>query len=321
MFMKTCADLLKNFKNFNYKDNSSKLEFTGVPEGKDVYNITAPFEYDGHRYIAGRTEARESEKSIVVFYKENNGKWDADVSMPTFELQDPFMTKIGDEFLMGGVEIFDDPYNPGFLSYRTVFMRGDSPATLKRFTVGPDRMKDIRLCALPNGKILVMTRPQGHGKKIVACDGKIVPGSRGEIGYIFIDKLEDLDSDAILKADIITDQFIPEEWGGANELHVLANGKVGALAHIASYDENGDRHYYSTVFAFDPEECTHTEMSMIACRDNFADGASKRPDLKDVIFSGGLIRLPGGKAELYCGAGDAEGHRIVIDDPFLPFEL
>ena len=57
-------------------------------------------------------------------------------------------------------------------------------------------------------------------------------------------------------------------------------------------------------------------MKIIAMRCNFQDGPSKRPDLEDVIFSGGLVRLEGGKARLYCGVSDAEGHMITIDDPF-----
>ncbi|MGZ3687585.1 MAG: DUF1861 family protein, partial [Bdellovibrionota bacterium] len=45
-------------------------------------------------------------------------------------------------------------------------------------------------------------------------------------------------------------------------------------------------------------------------------GKSKRPDLKDVLFSGGLVRHPDATATLYVGAGDAEVHRVDIPDPF-----
>ena len=33
-------------------------------------------------------------------------------------------------------------------------------------------------------------------------------------------------------------------------------------------------------------------MKLIATRADFPEGESKRPDLKDVVFSGGLQRLP-----------------------------
>ena len=61
-------------------------------------------------------------------------------------------------------------------------------------------------------------------------------------------------------------------------------------------------------------------MQIIATRADFPPGASKRPDLEDVIFSGGLVRLPDGKAWFYAGLSDAEAGRILIDDPFVDYE-
>jgi hypothetical protein len=41
----------------------------------------------------------------------------------------------------------------------------------------------------------------------------------------------------------------------------------------------------------------------------------------DVVFSGGLVRdVEEGKAVLYAGISDAEAQKIIIDDPFLPYE-
>nr|WP_274648727.1 DUF1861 family protein [Paenibacillus humicola] len=56
---------------------------------------------------------------------------------------------------------------------------------------------------------------------------------------------------------------------------------------------------------------------IIAERMQFPSGPAKRPDLTDVIFSGGLIRLPDGQAVLYCGISDTEAHRMIIPDPFV----
>ena len=61
-------------------------------------------------------------------------------------------------------------------------------------------------------------------------------------------------------------------------------------------------------------------MKIISERRDFAPGECKRADLEDVVFSGGLVRRSGGKAELYCGVGDAEAHVRIIDDPFLKKE-
>lgn len=305
--LRTCEDLKREFGNLNYKDDSSHIQFTGA-DGKDVYNITAPFEADGKMYIAGRVEARDSEHSKVVFFEKIGDTWAADLTAGTLTLQDPFVARIGGELVIGGVEIFDDEEMPGQLNYRTIFYKGTSLKDLTRFANGPDKMKDIRLCELENGKILVMTRPQG------------TIGGRGKIGYVIIDSLEQLDSEHIEQAVILEHQFVDEEWGGCNELHLLNNGKIGVLSHIAQYDGAGDRHYYSTCFCFDVKTGSYSPMKMIAVRANFADGPSKRPDLKDVIFSGGLVRTGEGKARLYCGVSDAQGHSIEIDDPFVTYE-
>ncbi len=306
--IRTCQQLLLEFDNLKFKDNSSKIHFLGVDSSKDVYNITAPFVSGGKCYIGGRVEERDSEQSQVFFFKQSGNVWEADGQIEPLKLQDPFITQIGEELIVGGVEIFDDEENPGQLNYRTIFYRGSDLSNLRRFANGPDRMKDIRLGQLPDGKILVMTRPQGN------------IGGRGKVGCIIIDSLDKLDTEHINKAVILENQFIPEEWGGCNELHMLANGKVGILSHIAKYDEDGNRHYYASCFCFNPATGEYSPMKLIAVRANFADGPSKRPDLADVIFSGGLVRLENGKAQLYCGVGDAEGHTITIDDPFTEWE-
>lgn len=307
--IRTCDELLLEFSNLNFKSSSSRICFKDVEAGKDVYNITAPFETENGMYIAGRVEARDSENSQVFFFKQCEDGWTADCHIKPLLLQDPFVSKIDGMYVVGGVEIFDDEENPGQLNYRTCFYKGKTLESLEYFAKGPDRMKDIRLCQLEDGKILVMTRPQGS------------VGGRGKIGFTVINSLDELDIVHILQAKILENQFIPEEWGGSNELHRLKNGKIGVLSHIAKYDENGDRHYYATCFCFDYKSGEYSPMKMIAVRGNFQDGPSKRPDLKDVIFSGGLVRLGGGRAQLYCGVSDAEGHTITINDPFLSYEI
>lgn len=307
---KTCEELLLEFKEKDFKDNSSKIKFDlGEKDTRDIYNITAAFKWNGETIIGGRVEARDSEDSEVVFFKqEEDGVFRPSKGYPTYRLQDPFFTVIQEEIVIGGVEIYDDPLKPGTLAYRTIFLRGNSLDSLKRFATGPERMKDIRLLELAEDKILVFTRPQGE------------VGGRGTIGYTIISSLEELGVETIEKAVLFDKQFIKEEWGGANELHLLKNGLVGVLSHIAKFDEQGDRHYYSSTFAFNVETGEYTPMKLIAIRANFADGSYKRRDLLDVIFSGGLVREENGKAKLYCGVSDAEAHVITIEDPFLEYE-
>jgi hypothetical protein len=304
---KTCAELVEIYLEKDQPVNPEKLKFTGVGE-RDVYNITAPFEDEGELVIAGRVEARDTEHSEVYFFVNRDGVWTPREGAPAFELQDPFVTRIAGELVLGGVEIFPHPTNEGALGWRTVFYKGSSIKKLTRFFKGPDGMKDLRLAELKDGSIAVLTRPQGE------------KGGRGKIGFARIPSLKELTIDVIEEAPLLEGQFAEGEWGGANELHLLSNGLIGVLGHIASFDEEGDRHYYPMVFALNPETGEHTEIQLIAIRDDFLAGASKRPDLVDVVFSGGLVRKEDGTADFYAGISDAEAHKITIKDPFNQFE-
>ncbi|MNW62547.1 hypothetical protein D3C74_406880 [compost metagenome] len=160
---------------------------------------------------------------------------------------------------------------------------------------------------MSDGSIGIFTRPQG--KK----------GGRGKIGFAKVGRLEDLSIEVVQEAPLL-DQFLDEEWGGCNEIHLLANGKLGVLGHIARFDEQGDRHYYPMAFCYDPVTGQYSDMQIIAERSDFLPGPSKRPDLADVVFSGGLVRKGGGKANLYAGISDAEAQKLEIDDPFAELE-
>jgi Protein of unknown function (DUF1861) len=304
---KTCAELVEIYLEKDQPVNPEKLTFTGVGE-RDVYNITAPFEDEGELVIAGRVEARDTEHSEVYFFVNRDGVWTPREGAPIFELQDPFVTRIAGDLVLGGVEIFPHPVNEGALGWRTVFYKGSSIEMLKQFFKGPDGMKDLRLTELKDGSVAVLTRPQGE------------KGGRGKIGFARIRSLENLTLDVIEEAPLLEGQFAEGEWGGANELHILSKGLIGVLGHIASFDEEGNRHYYPMVFALNPETGEHTEIQLIAIRDDFLAGVSKRPDLVDVVFSGGLVRKEDGTADFYAGISDAEAHKITIKDPFDQFE-
>lgn len=305
--VKTCVNLLQEFKQQAQPRHAEKLRFIGVGD-KDVYNISAPFEDEGQLVIAGRVESRDSEHSEVHFFVEQNGEWAPRKGAPVFKLQDPFFTKIAGELVLGGVEIFPHPTLENSLSWRTVFLKGDKIASLTEFAQGPDGMKDLRLIELKDGSIGMLTRPQGE------------KGGRGKIGFRRLPSLEQLTIEEIEKTPLLENQFIDEEWGGANEAHLLANGLIGVLGHIANFDDEGNRHYYPMVFAIDPETGDCSDIKLIATRSNFLEGPAKRPDLIDVVFSGGLVRKQDGTADLYAGISDADAQKITIEDPFLDYE-
>jgi hypothetical protein len=302
-----CRELLAAYQGTAAPRTAEKLRFADVG-ARDVYNITAPFRDAGAPTIAGRVEDRASERSTTRFFVERGGTWSPGADAPTLDLQDPFVTFIGGELVLGGVEVTFDATGGHVQSWRTRFYRGTALRDLRPFATGPEGMKDIRLLELPGGKILVLTRPLG------------LTDARAAIGYTCLDSLDDLDVKTITSATLFRDQFTPDEWGGANEAHLLANGLVGVLGHVAWMEAGEIRHYYAMTFALRPETGEKTPLTIVATRKDFPPGPAKRPDLQDVIFSGGLARQADGSAWLYAGVSDAEAHRIRIPDPFLAYE-
>ncbi len=286
-----------------------KLKFKGVEE-RDVYNITAPFKVKRTWYLIGRVELREREMGTkAVFFKKrkNQRKWRVIPLAPVFNLQDPFVCKLKDSLVVGGVEVKQK--STGFPKFRTVFYRGKDIDSLEKFATGPWGMKDIRLVEL-NGEIGIFTRPRG--KK----------GGRGKIGFRTVDYLKDIRPRMLSRTEIIKNMFDRGVWGGVNEIHLLKNKKLGVLGHIAKFSKEKDKrkkYYYPITFLFDPENREFSHMKILVCRNDLPEGGAKREDLYHVIFPGGIKRK-NGRADLYCGVSDAEAYRITIKDPFKEYE-
>ena len=310
----SCTELLQRFKEKENLPIGEKLRFLGVG-GKDVYNITAPFTINfgsGEKtVIAGRVEEREAlANSQIMFFEEKEDAWIPVEGAPTFSLEDGFLTHIGDETIFGGVEVYPKPIkeNPNEVGYRTVFYRGHDLSSLEKFAVSPDGMKDIRLVALRNGRIGVFTRPQGGSN------------GRGKIGYVEIDHLGDLNDPHIIQnAKIIENQFAPEEWGGVNDLHLLEDGKIGVIGHIAYQDEEGAKHYHAMSFVYDPETHSASPIKIIATRNNFLAGDEKRLGLADIVFPSSVLN-DDGTWTLYAGLSDVEAGKITCPNPFMEKE-
>ncbi len=310
---KSAKEIFEAFEKREQLPAGELITFEGVDD-KDVYNITAPFVIDGKTYIAGRVESRGTESdSQTRFFEERNNVWIPAQRTPTFDLQDPFVTKVGQELIFGGVKTSGLEKYPKELGYRTEFFRGEHLQALTKFAEGPPQMKDIRLLTLPSGKIAVLTRPQG------------AIGERGKIGFATLPNLDALATANLLEAKIIEGQFRDDEWGGPNELYLLEDGRIGVLGHIAYADVEGKKpyykstkHYYAMAFVLDPRTETASPLRIIATRKNFPLTPSKRsPELDDVIFPGGLIRHSDKTATLYAGLSDTSAGRITIPDPFI----
>ncbi len=285
--------------------NAQKFSFDGV-DGSDVYNITAPFQVGDETIIAGRVESREMQLSESVFFIEENGIWRPRPNTPTYpKLQDPCVTRVGNEIVFGGVE-FPVILENGRRGWRMQFYRGTTLEILQLFLTGPDHMKDIRFIKLTDGRIGVFSRPQGDSARL------------GKIGFAIVNSFDVLTAEIIQEAPLFEGQFKSDEWGGANEAHLLSNGNVGVLGHIAYIDD--EKHYYPMVFAFDAHTGERTPPKIIGSRKYFPAGSAKRPELRDIIFSGGIQRHADGTATLYAGISDAEAAKITMADPFLEYE-
>lgn len=303
----SCLSLVSRLNQTERKICAKKLTFQGVGQ-RDVYNITAPFQLDGRQVIAGRVESRETELSEIVFFAETHGSWLPIPHARTFPgLQDPFVAWIGEELVLGGVR-FPVTSADGSLIWRMEFYQGTSLRDLEMFLVGPDKMKDIRLVELADERVGVFTRPQG--KK----------GGRGQIGFFVADNLEAITASAMDAAPLFERQCREDEWVGANEAHCLDDGLIGVLGHIAHFDKKEHRHYYPMVFCVDPIKGLATAPEIIAQRADFPTGPAKRPDLVDVMFSGGLVRHGDGTASLFAGLSDAEAGYATLTDPMEKFE-
>ena len=312
---KRCIELVREFEQKEQLPTGAILKFKEVRK-KDVYNITPPFEVCGARYLAGRVESRKSHwrqaeyDTQAMFFMEKAGVWMPAKKMPLFKLEDPFVTKIKDEIVLGGVEIFNDP-EENERRFRTVFYRGKSLTELKQFAEGPKGMKDIRLACLPSGEIGLFTRPEW---KLMDENGRETYAKK--IRFTVLDSLAKLNAERIANTRVIEGLFVSGEWGGVNEARLLGEKLIGVIGHIAYRDPEEQPHYYAMAFTFDFKKHKANPITIIAARKNFPPAEAKRPELRDVIFPGGIIRNPDGTMTLYAGIGDAAAGKIVIPNPF-----
>lgn len=308
------GDMTRRHELFGAPNNAEVFQFADMGD-RDVYNLTAPFEIDGRTVIAARIEPRDSMVSDIGFFHKvaaSSGRstWKPVPGSPQFEqMQDPCITWIGGELVFGGVRYpLGEVRERGGWQMR--FFKGKSLSGLKPFLDGPRDMKDIRFVELRDGRVGVFSRPhEGIGP-----DGE--PVLNGTIGFDAADSLDDITMEMIASAPLLRNQVLEGmEKVGANEAHVLADGRLGVLAH-AAYDDPAGQHYFSTSFILDPATREFTPMKMIGCRDIFPRGPAKRSTLQNVVFSGGLVRNANRRATLYCGLSDCECGQIEIDDPF-----
>lgn len=293
--------------------NSKILTFKGVNK-MDVYNPTIPFKLNGKTYIAGRVEKRSDTLSQIKFFEEKNGCYEM-VESAHLTLQDPFITIIDEEIILGGVN-YNIYINENERICRTDFYKVKSLTDIEYLMPGPNYMKDIRLVQLPNKRIGIFSRPQGPKFE---KENKAIT----KIGFRVVNRLEDITPEIIENAAYLETQFLNNEWGGTNQAIVLKNGLIGVIGHKAylSY-ENGEKqvHYYGTAFVIDPNTSYFSEEKVIISKDCFPSVCPKKKELLDVVFVSGIIRNNDGTSYLYSGVSDSCVGLALIKDPFIAYE-
>lgn len=306
------------YENFKRQNNNIRGIIHSFPdmEELDIYNPSVPFDLEGVTYIAGRVESREREQSKVMFFKKEGAGWILCREAMTFDLQDPFVTFIDNELILGGVRVDWDEETGYAKAWYTDFYRGTNLNNLTLFASGPKHMKDVRLVQLQDKRIGIFTRPQG--KEMLEKYGCIA-----KVGFTVVDSLKDVTAKNMEDAPFLEGLFLPEEWGGCNQIHVLKDGNLGVIGHIAyGEDMEGEKylHYYGMAFVLNPSTGKRSIPEVIIARKCFPKGPAKAPRLKDITFTAGIQRLDGKMAVVYTGLSDAQIGSAVINDPFAVWE-
>lgn len=291
---------------------SEVLKFDGV-NGRDVYNCSVPFDFEGKRYIFGRVEKREEwANSVTLLFcrDEKSGVWKKVDAFDALPLEDPFVSVIRGEYIVGGTHVI---YEAGRLAdYSTYFYKGKSPFSLRLFSVGPSNMKDIRLFEIPDGRVGVFSRPRGEHVREQF-------GSESIVGLTVLDSLEQLTPERIENARYIHGMFGKDEWGGVNQAFYLKDNLVGAIGHQCYSDPRDGvdyQVYVNMAYVIDMSTFEVVHKEVIGTSNCYPDTPAKLKALADCAFTSGIEMSEDGKARLYSGLRDCCEGMTVINDPF-----
>ena len=282
-----------------------------INEGRDVYNCSVPFEYNGKTYIWGRVEKREEwATSVTMLFEQNqDGVFVRAAGAEVYPLEDPFFVQIKGEYILGGTHVVKDKAQ--IKTYYVYFYRGNSPFSLKYFTTGPDYMKDVRLVELSNGRIGVFSRPRNDEifKKY---------GTVSQIGYTEIDSLDELDAEVIDRAAYIPGCFAENEWGGVNQAIALRGSYIGLIGHQGYTlwkDKKEYPIYVKTAYVYDSACNRLVTKNVIGVLSDYPPVETKTPVHIYCAFTSGIVGS-GETVRLYSGLGDSHEGWIEIPDPF-----
>lgn len=234
-----------------------------------------------------------------------------------FGLEDPSVTYIGNELIFTGVNVdmSKDPQGNPVSKWRTDFYRGNNINEVRKFFVGPEGMKDIRLVELTSGRVGVYTRPREPGNEALGGDG--------QIGYREFNSIDELEKSPrsvleIGNAPLIPYRFKDGKWGGVNQAQIVMdkNGRIWThlLIHEAYKDDQG-RHYKAMHLLHDPRTNEIVDLGILAQRSDFPPGAFKSKDYWDLVFPSEII-FEEEILTLIAGLSDAEMGIIKLPNTY-----
>ncbi len=310
MSIKELKDQFELVKDQKVYDRAT-LSFHGV-DGFDVYNCSMPFIWEGKEYVYGRVEKREewARSWVRLFQKTGKDEYTLVKDHMIYQLEDPYISIVQGEMVLGGTHV--RKRSGAVDTYYGYFYRGRDLNDLIYFTTGPDYMKDIRLVELSDGRIGVFSRPRNE-------EVKKKYGSASMIGFTIISTLEELTNEVIENAEPIMGIFDKDEWGGCNQVYLLADSTIGVIGHqcyTQPLEEETLAVYVNISFEFNAETFEFKNKKIIGSRSCYPLGPSKVPNLIDCTFTSGIVMRDDGKVDLYAGISDTMEGRITIEYPF-----
>ena len=260
---------------------------------------------EGTKRDRGAGGETEEELSEIVLFSETDGEWRPIEGAPTFPgLQDPCVTMMDGKVILGGVR-FPVTIGEDRKAWQMEFYREGLNGGFDKVLTGPPKMKDIRFLQLPDGRILVLTRPQGER------------GGRGRIGFCVVDSLIQARWETIENAP---SSITARRNSGSGPTRPTCSPKTRSGSSATSPNSGRMDRGVTARWSLHRSGDGAVERNRDHRRTfRLSPGESKRPDLQDVIFSGGLLRLGHGRARLFAGLSDAEAGSLDLPDPFLKF--
>lgn len=283
---KSIKSIMKVYRPKNFI-RAKRFIISGLRD-EEISQLSSPIWVCGKKYLIAEIKGNSSIASKSVFLKKEKNSWILDKSSKCPKLEDIKIFNIREKIILVGKE-----------KDEVVVYSGNSIKDLERIA----KYENIQNMILidTNEKIGIFFK------------------RNGKISYSEINDLKELSRGIIENSKIILD-FADGEWGDITQSILLGNKKIGILGYIARKSKIAGNYFcYPFVFCFNPLTHETTSIRVLLRRGELPDGDSKSSNLYNVVLPGGIVRKKD-HAILYASAGELEGYKIEIKDPFTYYE-